>query len=207
VALPVSLFSKKSRSRQRCPRSFQYSAYAATRERRNEERIFFQKQNRREREKKEKNVLFNILGWLLLCSIIRLSAFPFVSNDPTLLLLLVVLYIAPSPPPPPPACISSSSSSSRWDSSTNRSMSRVGIDVFLSLCRRIFPKGTKKKELAGSERKEKRFARSKPREAEVNQRAKPIDRGDDVSKHHFLHRMRAERRSNALREEGFYARE
>ena len=109
---------------------------------------FFQKQNRREREKKEKNVLFNILGWLLLCSIIRLSAFPFVSNDPTLLLLLVVLYIAPSPPPPPP-CISSSSSSSRWDSSTNRSMSRVGIDVFLSLCRirrrRIFPKGTKKK--------------------------------------------------------------
>jgi hypothetical protein len=82
-------------------------------------------------------------------------------------------------------------------------MSRVGIDVFLSLCRRIFPKGTKKKELAGSERKEKRFARSKPREAEVNQRAKPIDRGDDVSKHHFLHRMRAERRSNALREGGF----
>ena len=103
---------------------------------------FFSK-TKQEREKKEKNVLFNILGWLLLCSIIRLSAFPFVSNDPTLLLLLVVLYIAPSPPPPP--CISSSSSSSRWDSSTNRSMSRVGIDVFLSLCRRIFPKGTKKK--------------------------------------------------------------
>ena len=65
-----------------------------------------------------------------------------------------------------------------------------------------FSKRDKKKELAGSERKEKRFARSKPREVEVNQRAKPIDRGDDVSKHHFLHRMRAERRSNALREGG-----
>ena len=98
---------------------------------------FFSKTGEREREKKKKNVLFNILGWLLLCSIIRLSAFPFVSNDPTLLLLLVVLFIAPSPPPPPP-CISSSSSSSRWDSSTNRSMSRVGIDVFLSLCFSFF---------------------------------------------------------------------
>ena len=84
-------------------------------------------------------------------------------------------------------------------------MSRVGIDVFLSLCvrRRIFPKGTKKKRVSASERKEKRAKRSKPREVEANQRAKPIDRGDDVSKHHFLRRMRAERRSNALREEGF----
>ena len=115
------------------------------REEKRRENFFSKTKQEREREKR-KNVLFNILGWLLLCSIIRLSAFPFVSNDPTLLLLLVVLYIAPSPPPPPPpACISSSSSSSRWDSSTNRSMSRVGIDVFLSLCRRIFPKGTKKR--------------------------------------------------------------
>ena len=65
----------------------------------------------------------------------RLSAFPVVSNDPPLL----VACIAPGAAHFSLLFSSSfwwSSSSSRWESSTNRSMSCVGIEVFLSLCRK-----------------------------------------------------------------------
>ena len=68
----------------------------------------------------------------------RLSAFPVVSNDPPLL----VACIAPVAAHFSLLFSSSfwwwwwSSSSSRWESSTNRSMSCVGIEVFLSLCRK-----------------------------------------------------------------------
>lgn len=147
------VFKEKSLASALPPRLFKESASPRTRR-----ENFFSKTKTGKREKKEKNVLFNILGWLLLCSIIRLSAFPFVSNDPTLLLLLVVLFIAPSPPPP---CISSSSSSSRWDSSTNRSMSRVGIDVFLSLCFRFSSSYFSKRDKRVSERSARRVNRAK----------------------------------------------
>ena len=117
----------------------------------------------------------------------RLSAFPVVSNDPPLL----VDCIAPVAAHFSLLFSSSfwwwwwSSSSSRWESSTNRSMSCVGIEVFLSLCR------TAKREVSALFSKRCAKTRAKrPR--------RPNDRVQ-TTRDTFLRRMREETRSIARR--------